>query len=122
MEETMLTIEAGMRLGAGLILGIGLLGCASTPQNVSPMPPMKYEVLGKASGKACGSLGILATGYHFIPMGVNSRVEKAYQNALSSVPGATGLINVEVQEDWYWWFIGTARCVRISADAIKEAA
>jgi len=27
-----------------------------------------------------------------------------------------------MQEDWFWWLIGTARCVTITGDAIKEGA
>jgi hypothetical protein len=75
--------------------------------------------MGKATGSDCGSLGILSTAYYAIPMGLNSRVENAYNNAVASVPGATSLVDVTIQEDWYWWLIGTARCVTISGEAIK---
>ena len=94
-------------------------GCASTFTNVAPMPPGKYTRLGTATGSACGSLGLVATAYYFIPMGINSRVERAYANALASVPGATSLVNVTMQENWYWWIIGTVRCVTIAGEAIK---
>lgn len=53
-------------------------------------------------------------------MGLNSRSDRAYKNAIESVPGATGLINVTYQEDWLWWIIGTSRDVTIKGDAIKE--
>jgi hypothetical protein len=46
-------------------------------------------------------------------------VELAYQRALASVPGSKALINVTMQEDWYWWVIGTARCVTIRGEAIR---
>lgn len=106
----------------GCAAALLLQGCASAPVNVAPMPPAKYETLGHATGEACGSLGFLATAYYFVPMGINSRVDRAYQRALESVPGATALINVELKEDWYWWLIGTVRCTTVSGDAIKEAA
>jgi len=64
-------------------------------------------------------LGLVGTAYYFVPMALNSRVENAYQRAVASVPGATGLINVTFQEDWYWWVIGTARCVTVTGEAIK---
>jgi hypothetical protein len=112
----------GRRMAIALVAGGVLGGCASTAYNVAPLPPPTYQVLGKATGKTCGSLGVLGTAYYFIPMGLNSRVEGAYQEALKSVPGATSLINVEMKEDWFWWLIGTARCVTISGDAIKEGA
>ena len=94
--------------------------CSSHDVLIAPKAPKEYKVLGKAKGQSSGSLGILATAYNFIPMGLNTRVEKAYDNAVKSVDGATGLINVTYQEDWYWWFIGTARSVTIEGDAIRE--
>lgn len=97
-----------------------LAACTSDPINVSPLPPVKYQVLGKAEGKGCGSLGILATAYYAIPMGLNGRTAVAYQEAINSVPGATGLINVSISEDWFWWLIGTGRCTTVRGDAIKE--
>jgi len=97
-----------------------LSGCASAPVTVAPLPPAKYRVMAKATGKACGSIGILGTAYYVIPMGLNSRMERAYQLAVRSVPGATGLINVELQDDWFWWLLATTRCTTISGDAIKE--
>jgi hypothetical protein len=95
-------------------------GCSSKEVTIENKQPEKYEVLGKATGTADGSLGILGTAYYFIPMGLNSRSERAYENALKSVPGATSLINVTYSEDWYWWIIGTAKSVTVTGDAIRE--
>ena len=112
--------DTGVSFRIALLLGATLVGaCASEPFNVAPRPPEKYEKLGQASGKACGSLLILATAYNFIPILLNSRVERAYANAVQSVPGATGLVNVTLQEDWTWWIIGSARCVTITGEAIR---
>jgi len=52
-------------------------------------------------------------------MGINSRAEKAYSDAVSKAPNATALTNVTIQENWYWWLIGTARCVTVTGEAIK---
>src|ERR1041384_3840531 len=101
------------------LLSMFLAGCQSDPVTVAPTPPEKFERLGTAEGKACGSLGILGTAYYVVPMMLNGRVERAYQKAVASVPGATGLINVTYQEDWFWWVIGTARCVTITGEAIR---
>lgn len=97
-----------------------LVGCSSHQVKIEQAPPAKYESLGKAEGSASGSLGLIATAYNFIPIGLNSRSERAYENALGSVSGSTGLINVTYQENWFWWVIGTARTVTITGDAIKE--
>ena len=107
-------------IGIIFIFGASIIGCASDFTTIAPMPPKKYEKLGHVSGKATGSLGILGTAYYFIPMGINSRVESAYDNALKSAPGATALIDVTYEESWFWWVIGTARTVTISGEAIKE--
>ena len=96
-----------------------LAACVSGFTTVAPEPPQQYSRLGKATGSACGSLGILATAYYFVPMGFHGRIKNAYDNAVASVPGATALVDVTIQEDWNWWFIGTARCVTISGEAIK---
>ena len=96
-----------------------LAACASGFTTVAPEAPQQYSRLGKATGSACGSLGILSTAFYFVPMAANSRIQKAYDNAVASVLGATALVDVTIQEDWSWWVIGTARCVTISGEAIK---
>ena len=91
---------------------------------VSPRVPEKYEVLGPAKGKACGLI-MIDTPYvcaglcTFMPINLNDRVNRAYQQALESVPGARALINVTMQEDQYWWVIGDAKCVTITGEAIR---
>jgi hypothetical protein len=119
----MLKLRGRLRLTAlivVLVFIVSLLGCASQQTTIAFRPPEKYEKLGHATGSATGSLGILATAYYFVPMGLNERVGIAYERALQSVPGATSLINVTYEESWYWWVLGTARTVTISGDAIKE--
>jgi uncharacterized lipoprotein YajG len=96
-----------------------LSGCTSGFTTLSPTPPQQYTRLGHAEGSACGSLGIVSTSSYFIPMGLNSRVERAYNNAVASVPGATALVDVTAKEDWTWWLIGTARCITVTGEAIK---
>ena len=96
------------------------VGCSSHDVTIAPKQPQHYTLLGKAKGSASGSIGIGPTQLNLIPMGLNSRVQRAYDNALKSVPGATGLINVTYQEDWFWWVIGSNKTVTITGDAIKE--
>ena len=97
-----------------------LSGCSSKEVTIENKQPVKYEVLGKAKGNGNGSLAALATAYYFIPLGLNDRTQRAYVDAISSVPGATGLINVTYSEDWFWWVLGTNRTVTITGDAIRE--
>ena len=113
-------LRQSILIGFLFIFAASLVGCASSLTMIAPTPPEKYEKLGHTSAKATGSLGILGTAYYFIPMGLNSRIERAYDNALESVPGATALVDVTFEESWFWWIIGTARTVTISGEAIKE--
>lgn len=106
----------------GVFLVITLMaaaGCASAYKTVLPTPPDNYQKLGVAKGEACGSMLIISTAYNFIPISLNERVENAYEKALASVPGATALMNVTMQENWYWWVIGSTKCVTITGEAIR---
>lgn len=97
-----------------------MLGCSSGFVSIAPTPPAKYEKLGPAKGTGTGMLGVFGTAYYFIPIGLNDRVERAYKDALESVPGATGLIDVSLEETWIWIVIGTLRYDEIQGQAIKE--
>lgn len=108
------------QLFAPMIALVLLAGCSTSQVKIEQVPPVKYQILGKAEGSGTGSLGLIATAYNFIPMGLNSRSERAYENAVQSVPEATSLINVTYQENWFWWLIGTGRTVTITGDAIRE--
>ena len=104
-------------LVAGLLLLLG--GCASDMTTIAPRPPDHFTRLGHAEGRACGSMLVGTPTYNFIPVYLNSRVERAYQRAVASVPGATALGDVTLQENWYWWVIGSTRCTTITGEAIR---
>jgi hypothetical protein len=97
-----------------------LMSCSTGSKTIMPTPPEKYEKLGDAEGTGSGMLGVISTAYNFIPMGLNTRIESAYDEALKKVPGATALTNVTYQENWYWLGIGTLRTVTITGEAIRE--
>ncbi|MCP5148194.1 MAG: hypothetical protein H6989_07405 [Pseudomonadales bacterium] len=84
------------------------------------MPPEQYQKLGYTSGDACGALLLGDWLLAFMPIGLSDRVEDARADAIAKVPGATDLVNVSVKETWYYWLIGTSRCVTISGEAIKS--
>jgi hypothetical protein len=106
---------------SGLVVMFSFLvyGCSSDRIVITSAPSDNFQRLGQVKGAACGSLGIISTAYYFIPMGLNGRYERAYNEAIAKAPGATGLIDVTLSEDWFWWIIGTARCVTITGEAIK---
>ncbi len=92
--------------------------CASPTTMIAPRPPEHYQRLGPAQGQACGTLLLIVAFFEFIPAGTNSRVERAYDAAVASVPGATSLVDVTLQERWSWAG-GTMLCTTISGVAIK---
>jgi hypothetical protein len=94
-------------------------GCRSKWVTIAPELPGKYEQLGLAEAEACGDLYFFTTPTQVVPHNWNERVQKAYDGALASVPGATALMNVNYSERWYWWGLAFRRCARISAEAIR---
>jgi len=125
MAEAVQMVESTIRKTAfgvawrTLSLVVLLTGCASNLTMVAPRPPEQFEKIGRASGKACGTMIIGPTAYNFIPVMLNSRVERAYNQAVGSVSGATSLVNVSMRESWFWWVVGTTRCVTITGEAIR---
>jgi hypothetical protein len=126
IERSKMMLKVSRKLTQSALIGlvfifvVSTIGCASQFTTIAPMPSKKYERLGHVSGSATGHLGILTPPLYFIPMGLHSRMERAYNDALKKAPGATGLIDVTYQESWFWWFIATGRTVTISGEAIKE--
>src|SRR5213594_2224249 len=85
-----------LRTGLGIGLVVGTLGCASRATLVGPRPPSSVTLGEERSAGACGFLlfGVL-------PLGVNSRTERAYAGALEA--GDQGLTDTELR--YSWWLI-----------------
>ena len=95
------------------LLCLFLAGCASTPAIIVEKPTANAQSLGRVKATASGSvLGIF-------PILENSRTERAYAAALAQAPGATALRDVTIQENWYWFYIGTMRSVTVEGEAVK---
>ena len=86
---------------------------------LSPLPPERYERLGRADAQVCGSLYAILPWHQILPWGLNERVDRAYSQAVASVQGARMLTNVTLSERWYWWGLASSRCTRIQGDAIR---
>lgn len=111
------------RIIAGLIFPL-IAACSSGPivYQINRPGDSQSDVLGKAHGEACGSKVIAMPGalaLDFIPIRLSSRLERATEEAIASVPGARRLRNVEIEEHWYWWVLGATRCVVVTGDALK---
>ena len=100
---------------AGAILLTGLTtGCSSTSVLIAPKPPANAKPLGRVEGSAAGSVFLA-----FFPIGENTRTKRAYKMALAKAPGATALTDVTLQENWYWYGLGTVRITTINGEAVK---
>lgn len=94
-------------------------GCTSGEVLIQPHLTGKEKPFLRVRGEACGTLGLLFLETNFVPLTLNSRMERAYFNALSQAPGAAGLVNIVIEEDWYWIVVGTMRCTSISGEAVR---
>lgn len=107
------------RIGLVVLTLAVATGCSSGLTTISRSAPVEYESLGIAQATACGSElfgGVLT---NFIPAGMNSRLDRAYTKALRSKPGATKLRSVSISEHWFFWLLGSTRCVTITGEALR---
>jgi hypothetical protein len=86
---------------------------------LAPLPPASFEKLGQVRATACGSLALGWGAYAFAPIMLNSRLERAHHAALAQRPGATSLIDVRIDENWYWYLLAVTRCTTVSGEAIR---
>lgn len=96
-----------------------LAACSTTTVTLAPKLPEQYQKLGPAKGRACSSVVIIAGAEQVAPIMLASRLERAYQAALSSVPGAVSLANVTLQDDWYFAGFGTVYCTTVAGEGIR---
>lgn len=101
------------RLGVTLVSIVIISGCTSTGTVIVRNPPENPTKLGRVEGTATGAVCGL------IPIAANSRTERAYAAALAKAPGATALMDVTLQENWYTFYLGTLQVVTITGEAVK---
>ena len=103
------------RLGLGLLFATLLIaGCSGPLVKVAPAPPAAYETTHQAEGGACGALL-----FGIVPIGVNSRLERAYKQAVHRA-GAIGLTDTAVTDRWYWIYIGELLCTDVRGTGFRE--
>jgi hypothetical protein len=96
-----------------------LSACTTARVTVVPELSAGHRKLGRAEGQACSIVVPWAGATQVIPLGVSSRFERAYAAALASVPGASALTDVTMQESWYWAALGTVYCTMFSGEAVQ---
>jgi hypothetical protein len=103
---------------AAWVLG-GSAACASDWVELSPLPPAQYEKLGPAIGEACATNPLALPWHQVFGFGASDRLERARSEAIASVPDATGLVNVTLQERWAYYGLFSRRCAIVRGDAIR---
>ena len=104
------------------LMFLSAMACTSGPVPIPLNRPGDADILGKARGEACGSKVVSMPGamaLDFMPIMLNSRLDRATADAVASVPGATRLTNVAIEETWFYWVLGMTRCVIVTGDATK---
>ncbi len=101
------------RLFAVIATSATICACTSGWVKVGPIPPTNYEVVGPSEGGACGLLL-----FDLIPIGVNSRTQRAYDEALNKK--GTALIDTEIHHTWWWIpYLGDIHCTHVKGTVIR---
>ncbi len=93
--------------------------CASGWVDLSPVPPASYANLGPAEGEACATYALALPWHQILAFGASDRLLRARDAAIASVPDATGLVDVTLQERWAYWGLFSRRCAIVRGDAIR---
>jgi hypothetical protein len=101
-----------------ILVGFFIFGCASNPLKISTLQnktaDKDYQVLGPGEG---GAVGIML--FDVIPIGQNSRFERAYEEAVKS-KGGDRLIDPVITEKWFWGVVLNRYITEISGTVVKD--
>lgn len=96
-----------------LLMVLFILGCASVPLEITSIGKTEYEVVGEGSGSA---VGIML--FELIPIGQNTRFQRAYNAAVNS-RGGDALLNPVISENWFWAYVLNGYVTKIKGTVIK---
>lgn len=95
------------------LVAVFLFGCVSVPLKIDNLAQKEYDVLGEAEGSA---VGIML--FNVIPIGQNTRFERAYDAAVQS-KGGDALLTPEISESWFWAWILNGYKTTVKGTVIK---
>jgi hypothetical protein len=103
-----------MSIAIGVIAAC--IGCVGTPYRFAnvELDPERYEMLGYAEADT-GGLMIL----NVIPVRQNDKLERAISAAIAS-KGGDELIDVSVQERWFWAYVLNGYRVHVKGMVVKR--
>lgn len=92
-----------------------LSSCTGVPLKI-PTEPLRQneQSLGPVEGSATGIML-----FNVFPIGQNGRFGSAYAEALAKREGATRLIDIEIQENWFWAYILNGYSFTVRGTAVK---
>jgi len=96
-----------------LLSSVMLAGCSGVSMKTQNLNESEYTVIGHGQATATGIML-----FQFIPIQQNDRFVRA-QNAAIESRGGDAMINVEVQEDWFWAWILNGYQTTVSGDVVK---
>jgi hypothetical protein len=102
---------------AGLVaLAAASSACTGIPYKMATVEPdlSKYDVLGPATGRGRGFMVL-----NLIPVNQNNKIERAVEAAIKS-KGGDELIDISVQESWFWAYVLNSYAVDITGTVIKK--
>ena len=99
-----------------MVMVLVLAGCSGIPLRIpgEGIAPGE-ESMGPVTGEATGVML-----FQCIPIGQNDRFQSAYQRALMSAPGATRLVDVTIQEDWFWAWVLNGYQFKLTGTAVRS--
>lgn len=100
----MLTIVTGL---------CAIAGCVSAPINLPAINAKEVDLTQgrEVVGKSCGFQLLL-----LIPININGRYEDAF-DTLKGQAGRDLLANLRIEESWFYGFVGTGYCTKLTATA-----
>jgi len=96
-----------------LLSSVILAGCSGTSMKTQNIDESEYTVIGPGQATATGIML-----FNFIPIQQNDRFVRAQKAAIDS-RGGDAIINVEVQEDWFWAWVLNGYQTTVSGDVVK---
>lgn len=100
-------------LATVLLSSAVLAGCSGVSMKTQNLNDSEYTVIGPGEATATGIML-----FNFIPIQQNDRFVRA-QNAAIEAQGGDAMINVEVQEDWFWAWVLNGYQTTVSGDVVK---
>jgi len=97
-----------------VLLAVTMVGCSGPLTKIAPRPTSGATMTREGKGSACG-----VNLFGLIPIGVNDRAERAYQQALTNA-GASGLTETTVTDRWYYIYVGMMVCTDIAGSGFRE--